>query len=62
MARRDRSGRENHLRPLLLTHLKLLPTRGAQEVLAVRVPEHVEAQLVRAAEGLVALRALVDLF
>ena len=44
------------------SHLKLLPTRGAQEVLAVRVPEHVQTQLVGTAEGLVALRTLVDLF
>ena len=44
------------------SHLKLLPTRGAQEVLAVRVPKHVQTQLVGTAEGLVALRALVDLF
>lgn len=61
MARHDCWGGENSLRLHLRTHLKLLPTRRTQKILAVRVSEHVEAQLVRAAEGLVALRALVDL-
>lgn len=46
---------------VLLPYLKLLPTGGAQEVFAVRVPEHVESQLVGATEGLVTFCALVDL-
>lgn len=44
------------------SYLKLLPTRRTQEVLTVWVPEHMQPQLVGAAEGLVALRTLVDLF
>lgn len=51
-----------HVLPEFVFPLKLLPTRGAQEVLAVRVPEHMQTQLVRTAEGLVTLCTLVDLF
>ena len=62
MSRRDNfNGPRPHRLPAG-SHLKLLPTRGAQEVLAVRVPEHMQTQLVRTAEGLVALCTLVDLF
>lgn len=43
-------------------YLELLATRGAQEVFAVRVPQHVEPQLVGAAESLVTLCALINLF
>lgn len=50
-----------HVLSKFVFSLKLLPTGGAQEVLAVRVPEHVQPQFVGAAEGLVALGALVDL-
>lgn len=44
------------------SYLKLLPAGGTQEVLAVGMPEHVQSQFVRATEGLVTLRTLVDLF
>lgn len=46
----------------MAAYLKLLPAGGTQEVLAVGMPEHVQSQLVRATEGLVTLRTLVDLF
>lgn len=46
----------------MTSYLKLLPTGGTQEVLAVGMPEHVQSQLVRATEGLVTLGTLVDLF
>lgn len=46
----------------MASYLKLLPTGGTQEVLAVGMPEHVQSQLVRATEGLVTLGTLVDLF
>lgn len=50
-----------HVLPEFVFSLKLLPAGGAQEVLAVGVPEHVQSQFVGATEGLVALRTLVDL-
>ena len=62
MSRSDNFNGPRPRRPPAGSHLKLLPTRGAQEVLAVRVPEHMQTQLVGSAEGLVALRTLVDLF
>lgn len=43
------------------SYLELLATRGAQEVFAVRVSQHMEPQLVRAAESLVTLCALINL-
>lgn len=51
-----------HVLPEFVFSLKLLPTGGTQEVLAVRMPEHVQSQFVRATEGFVTLRTLVDLF
>lgn len=51
-----------HMFPQFVLSLKLLPARRTQEILAVRMSEHVQAQLVRTAEGLVALCTLVDLF
>lgn len=62
LARHQVGGRENNVRRSLLPYLKLLPARRTQEIFAVRMSEHVEAQFVRAAEGLVALCTLVDLF
>lgn len=50
-----------HVLPEFVFSLKLFPTGGTQEVLAVRMPEHVQPQLVGAAEGLVTLGTLVDL-
>lgn len=50
-----------HILPLYsLSYLELFATRRAEEVLAVRVAQHVQTQLVWAAEGLFAVGALKD--
>lgn len=50
-----------HVLSQFVLSLELLATGGAQEIFAVRVPQHVESQLVGAAESLVTLCTLVNL-